>query len=231
MTNVVKIDSGDDSRDIPNKNVLFEYIRLPEFKRLLNQIVHAQANQKFKSCAVLSEFPGEGKSFFVSVLALGYASFLRKRVLIMDTISQTRNDSLYSERLLGRGQFGMNGEFSGSIDLITSNGLRQQIQQHCERLDPSFEDQGFDTADFQIGPFVDLIKDAYDLILLDTCAMRGATKNHLDPIILAKQANTSILITSQASLEQKIVRGINDKLKWSHVQLLGTIFNSGAQHG
>src|SRR5262249_44057334 len=77
------------------REVLSDYIRDPRFKRLFDQVASAQARGCLKSLAVLSGYPGEGKTFLVSVLALGYATFLRRRVLILDTISQTRNESFY----------------------------------------------------------------------------------------------------------------------------------------
>src|SRR5690242_2502539 len=83
------------------KNALLDYVRYTEFKRLLNQIINAQKRDGFKTLAVLSEHPQEGKTFFVSTLALGFATLLGKRVLIVDTISQTRNRSLYLDRIFG----------------------------------------------------------------------------------------------------------------------------------
>lgn len=47
------------------RKALLEYIRVPAFKRLLNQVVSIQAKRSIKSIAVLSEYPEEGRSFLV----------------------------------------------------------------------------------------------------------------------------------------------------------------------
>lgn len=233
-------ESTGQSRGEDPRAILFDYIRCSEFKRLLDQIHTLQETQDLKSLAVLSEFAGEGKTFLISVLALGYASFLRKRVLIMDTISQTRDESFYLTNVLGS-QLMMDGQGEGTdkgiIDLITSRSLYRQIQlyeQHepipaleAELPVPYDERFGYENSDFQIGSFVASLYDSYDLILLDTCALKDVEKENLDPIILAKQAGAAILVTSQRSLERSTMGKIKKELQRSNVTLVGTIFNDG----
>lgn len=227
---------GTPTRPEGAREVFFDYIRHPAYKRLLNQVVAAQDKQNVRSVAVLSEFPGEGKTFFVSVLALGFATFLRKRVLIMDTISQTRNESFYMGTILGHEASdveGMPGRGRpGAIDLITTRNLRRQIRVHTETLEfeeGEGDDDVYDTADFQIGPFITALAPSYDLILLDTCALSEVTKDNIDPIILAQQADASIVVTSRESLDRQILNKISNDLKRSSIRLLGTIFNAGPQ--
>lgn len=226
---------GSPARPEGVREVFFDYIRHPAYKRLLNQVVAAQDKQSVRSLAVLSEFPGEGKTFFVSVLALGFASFLRKRVLIMDTISQTRNESFYMGTILGGEVSDVEGVPGrgrpGSIDLITTRNLRRQIRIHGEPIDihEEGEEDLYDTADFQIGPFITALAPSYDLILLDTCAMSEVTKENIDPIILAQQADASILVTSPESLDKQLLSKVSSDLRRSNIRLLGTIFNAGPQ--
>jgi hypothetical protein len=82
------------------RNVLVDYIRLPHYKRLLEKVVTQQEEAGVKSITVMSMYPQEGRTFFISVLALGYALFLRKRVLIMDTVHQTRAESYFLSRVI-----------------------------------------------------------------------------------------------------------------------------------
>lgn len=195
---------------------LFDYIRSPAYKRLLDRVSAAQAGEGFKSVSVLSRLPGEGRTFFVSVLALGYAVYLRKRVLIMDTVSQTRNEALHLATVLG--ELPSSGRRPGSIDLITTKTLGRA---------GSPGPVGCDAADFQIAPFMAALGPSYDLILLDTCALSAVTEEHLDPVILAKGGDAAILVTSPRSLDRDSIARVQSELSGSGVKLLGTVYNSG----
>lgn len=222
--------------------ILFDYIRDPEFKRLLNQIVVAQERKKFKSIAVLSQLPEEGKTFMISVLALGYATYLRKRVLIMDTVSQTQNESFYVGRVLDREQdkkgHGKNA-YGGIIDLITTVNLQQRTalpfgaSKHptLRIVDPPAlyeETRGYDSTDFQVGPFMDTMAPNYDLVLLDTCSLTANDKTKLDPVILARQSHAALLITSERSLYRESLLRVRDDCSRYNINLLGSIHNPGA---
>jgi hypothetical protein len=250
--NVSKKELYDDANSINEavkpgnvKDVFFDYIKNPEFKRLLNKIALAQEVENFKSIAVLSEFSGEGKTFFISVLALGYAAFLKRRVLIMDTISQTRNDSFYISSVLGEESYAIEDtevSNSGTIDLITTRNLKKQAQAFkqigfssnlLENPDSvngngmcDYDDELYDTADFQIGPFIHSLYSTYDLILLDTCALKEVSKNNLDPIILAHQADTNVIITTQDSLKKETLYKVHRELSKSNIRVLGTVHNA-----
>ncbi len=229
------------SRSDQVRQALLDYIRFPEFKRLLSQIHSLQEDRGIKSLAVLSEFPGEGKTFFVSVLALGYAAYLDKRVLIMDTISQTRDESFYFGRVLGRDGASFNTKMSahcsGLIDLIATKSLCRQIRQKKNKGSgesskgqmPALvgENVEYGNSDFRIGAFIDSLKYTYDVILLDTCALRTANKSTFDPIILARQAHASLLITSNTSLQHEHQLSRRKELAKNQLGLIGTVYNSG----
>src|SRR5262245_29231207 len=87
--------------DPGTRGMLLDYIRNPECKRLLHRISTAQRERNFKSLAVLSQNPGQGKALFISVVALGFMELMNKAVLIMDTVSQTRDESFYYHGLRG----------------------------------------------------------------------------------------------------------------------------------
>jgi len=225
------------------REILLDYIRHPEFKRLLNQILMAQQEQKFVSMAILSEFPQEGRTFFISALALGYATYLDKKVLIMDTISQTKDESFYFGHILGEESdsiFSYDNDSDskgGVVDLIATKNLcrRVKLEHEGESLDVlkgdsllSYSEKDlYENVDFRIRDFINSLKKSYDLILLDTCPLSRASKFHLDPMILAKQAETSILLTSPQSVNRRRLSTIRNELKSSQVKILGTIFNDG----
>lgn len=194
------------------RGVLAEYVRRTEFKRILNQIVALQLDEKAKSLAILSYFPGEGKTFFVAALALAYVKFLNGRVLIVDTTNQTSKRSLFLECILNEsGQSAkLPGTTSGRIDLITG---------------ANFEQKDNDCADFHIGPYVDQIKQDYDLVLLDTCAVAKADCNNMDPLIVARFVDAALLVTSPRSLQHEILTRMRKITERYEIRLVGSIFN------
>ncbi len=196
--------------------LLNDYIRCTEFKRLMNQIVMAQVNGGFRSVAILSEFAGEGKTFFAAALALAYAKYLVGRVLIVDTVRQPNNHTLYHKAI--RGQYAPDTLQSqpdvspGLVDLLTTGET---------------EAAAHGTSDFILCSYIDTIKHRYDLVIVDTCAMAGANKDNIDPIIAARHIDTSILITSNRSVERVALDNIKRKFEQYSISVLGTIFNRG----
>src|SRR5689334_14789819 len=99
------------------RHELFDYIRRSECKRLINRIMVAQNEQDLKSIVVLSQFPSEGKTLCISALAIGFLTLLHKRILIMDTVSQSRDDSFYCHGVVESETENQSG---GCIDIITT---------------------------------------------------------------------------------------------------------------
>jgi len=195
------------------KDFFAEYLAYTECKRLLNQVVVNQQKQGFKSVAVLSNLPREGKSFFVLSLALGYATLLGKRVLVVDVVNQTSDRTLFRETLLGE-ERSDHGVSCGLVELLST---RNNDGRRAE------------ATDFQIGPYVDSIKDFFDIVLFDTCALTSASKDNIDPVIIARSADVSILVTSPRSIAGDTIVKTKEKLERWDVKLLGMVFNDGLQ--
>jgi len=212
--------TADKQKSMANQNetmtLLIDYIRNPQFKRLLNQIVTAQHNRQCKSVAVLSLFPGEGRTFLVSALALGFARFLNSRVLVMDMVKQANQRSLFFDRILGEQDseklHGKGLKQPGVIDLVTSFNLEKDTN---------------DSNDFIIRSYLDSIAEDYDLILMDTCAIRGAGKDNVDPLIIARQTDSAILLTSKKSLNHEHLTELKRDLSRFKIDPLGTVHNQG----
>lgn len=194
--------------------ILKGYIRQTEFKRMLNRIVTAQSDLGFRSVSVLSPCQGDGKTFFVSALALAYTCYLQSRVLIIETIRQTKNRSLYIDCILG--EHGLNstdgaGNEPGYIDLVTTE---------C------FEKGDFDHADFHIGSYIQRVGERYDLVLVDTCALESAGEELIDPVVVAKHTDTSIVLSSDNPRKRKHLDASLVKLEKDEVSLLGIVRNA-----
>lgn len=225
------------------------YIAAPGFKRLFDAIVLAQERTGFRSLAVLSQLPGEGRTFFVSTLALACARFLRRRVLIMDTISQTRRESVYLTTLLGESAAGPEGAGPGVglIDLMTTRTLYRELER-CRAEEAGdtgvtvsadnrtgihelgIRGAGIDPgepADFHIGALVRSLRQQYDLMLLDTCALGEANRLTIDPVVLARQVDAAVLVTTDRSLDRDMLRRVQRELQQRDIALIGTVFNPG----
>lgn len=198
--------------------LLNDYIRGTEFKRLINQIIMAQVNNSFRSVAILSEYSREGKTFFAAALALAYAKYLVGRVLIVDTVRQPSNHTLYHRAI--RGQYAPDLSHPqtdispGLIDLLTTGETETAAR---------------GTSDFILCSYIDTIKHRYDLVIVDTCAMAEANKDNVDPIIAARHIDTSILITSSRSVERTVVGSIKNRFEQYNINVLGAVFNRGGQ--
>src|SRR5882672_9222683 len=78
-----------------------EFIRYSELKQLAYKIAALQQEKAFGSLAVLSVFPGEGKTLFCATLAMAFVETLRTPVLVMDTTTFQNNGSLVLKQCLG----------------------------------------------------------------------------------------------------------------------------------
>lgn len=198
------------------RSLLDDYIKRTEFKRLINQVVMAQVKQGFRSLAVLSEFSGEGRTFFAAALALAYARYLIGRVLIADTVRQPRNQTLYYRAIRGQYRpesFQPRAEVApGLIDLLSTSETEAAAQ---------------GTSDFLLCSYIDSIKHRYDLVIVDTCAMSEVSQENIDPIVAARHVDTSILLTSQRSGERTLLLTLKRRLEQYQIPVLGTVFNRG----
>lgn len=215
MTEQTDHETAEDRRD--RGAPLLEYIKMPRFKRLLSEIVSAQHERDFRSLAVLSRSAGEGKTFFASVLALGYATFLRRRVLILDTIAQGNGGELYLGEVLSEVS-----SKNAQIDIVTSRAIEEDEDTASSRAR-----LGLPGVDFGIGDFLERVSREYELIVVDTCAIVETSSSKLDPIVVARQTDTAVLVTSKPSLETRSLEALGRELRARRVDLLGTIHNGG----
>lgn len=200
------------------RRAFVEYVRGVEYKRILSDIGALQHRRNFRSVAVLSRASGEGKTFVSSVLALGYALFLRRRVLILDTIAQASRSALYLAPVLTQAFGADEGMPGGVVDVMTTRELETGETRGANHIGG---------ADFAIGEFIERVRDDYDLIVVDTCALEAATINTLDPLVVGRQTDVAILVTSPQTVHRDVLSRIGGELRRREVDLVGTIYNSG----
>jgi Mrp family chromosome partitioning ATPase len=194
----------------------YSYIRSSNFKRLLSQVSSQVETNQVKTLAILSAYPQEGRTFFVSALALGYAVLLKKRVLIVNTALRLRKDSLNIQKIyfeeLQHASGVRDGQHVRAIDLMSPKMSTNDVSQA-------------DTVDFQIGRYISVYKNNYDLILIDNCALTVHDEKTIDPIVIAGQADASLLVTSDKSLKRGPLLEMKELLSKWRVRVVGTIHN------
>jgi Mrp family chromosome partitioning ATPase len=229
MSNVVpKIETALQTVDIRcdglHSNFL-SYVRSSEFKRFLNYFYGKQLEDGFKSVVVMSLLPGEGKTFCVAALALGYAALLHKRVLVLETIKQPSELEFSIARVFGAPPLADKSERETAekaeddrvIDLISTFNIAEEF---------------VESVDFHTTKIFRDYEKKYDLVLYDTCAMEASNNNNLDPVVLAKNIDTSLLVTSQRSLESKTAAKLSSLMSRWNLSPLGMLYNDGAEeHG
>ena len=90
----------------------------------------------------------------------------------------------------------------------------------------SLEINGNSDTDFYVGPYLESVKNRYNLILIDTCAISANQSDTIDPVVVANQVDSSILITSHRSVHRTALESIKHDFKRYNVRLLGTVFNA-----
>jgi Mrp family chromosome partitioning ATPase len=212
-------------------HILYDYIHHPTFKRLLNQVAQRQDEQRLKSIGIVSEHPQEGKTFLTAALALGYASFLQKRVLIIDTICENGEESYFIGKITA-GEGGLSMKGGGSVEVITTHTIHQEIYLHHSH-DPSNRQErpknigGYASIDFQLGEVILALSATYDMIFVDTCSLSKSAKSSFDPVVVSQQVDGIILVNSVRSLEKDTMSRLKTELSQSRIKIIGTIFNQG----
>ena len=186
------------------ESALYDYLGNADFKRVLSQIHSAVSQQKLRSLAVISTEQGAGKTFFVSVIALGLASLLKQRVAIIETVAPRKGDQSNS---WAPALYPMHMDYIGSLSVA-----------ECE----------MEVSDFQIRDYINAFERDYDLVILDTCAIEAANSYSMDPLIIAQQADAALVILSKNCLGKDKLRRMRSELKRWKVKVLGTVYNAGA---
>ena len=187
------------------ENTLCEYLQHAQFKRLLSQVRTAEEKAGARSIALMSEFAGEGKTFFTSTLALGYASLLKRRVAIVDTVSP-RSEA--GKKNWAPTQYPLHMDYIGSL--------------HVSDVAP-------DATDFQIAEYIAALERDYDLVLIDTCSLADSNSHSMDPLIIAHHADAALFVTSRRSLGKEQLLDLRREVKRWDINVLGTVHNEGGR--
>ena len=226
-------------------SILRNYIQRPECKRLVRELVTHQEENGARSLALVSQLPGEGRSFMTAAIALSYAQFLLKRVLVIDTVHATlRTSSVLKNYLADDCVDGPRPtppkRGVGVVELVSPEMLNDLVggRMRAGSMEPYLlgtsvpferqEAQQHQGIDFHLGTYLDNIENRYDLILIDTTAFSEAAHNQVDPALAAAVSHMVMLVTSARSVNQETVAALQKVLSQNRIALFGTLYNSGA---
>lgn len=214
---------------------LQEFIRYSELKQMAYNIAALQQQKMFHSLAVLSFFPQEGKSLFCVALALAYAEASRSKVLIVDTATFHQEGSLVLSQCL-----------NGSQTLVEVMSL-EDLRKGSSRLIPPAASLNTEKSPFLEAEIVkdrrptvqappendfNLLKKVahdgskgYGLVLLDTASLNAKNKSNIDPLLVARLSDASVLIVSREFLNSRNVTSQLKMMEDPALHLLGIISN------
>lgn len=219
---------------------LKEFVQYSELKQLAFNIAMLQRQNMFHSLAVLSFFPGEGKSLFCATAAMAYAEASRSRVLVIDTTT-----------LQNRGSLALRDCFnppSPAVDLMTMDEIRKgSANVPLSRGDSGgAQDETIHEPEIVTSSHFkaisgqesdpDLLRrvaqeksKSHGLLLLDTAPLNSRNKSNVDPLVVARQSDASILIVGRKLLNATDLSACLKIARDPTLRLVGVVANEEFQ--
>jgi len=218
------------------RDKLHKFIGYSELQHLAHNLADVQREKMYRSIAILSVFPAEGKTLVCAALAMAYAEISRARVLIVDTTTVRNNNSLTLKEC-----------FNGStptIDVLSIEELRKGIGSFAAPAVAAPRPEKTSILESQVVfektiP-VSMAKETdfsmlkriteeqskqYALVLLDTAALQVRNRSNLDPSLVARICHASVLVASRRLLNAPNIQSTLNFLKDPNLHLAGIIAN------
>jgi Mrp family chromosome partitioning ATPase len=216
------------SSSFPLADRLADVAQYSEIKRLADHIIQLQRLKPFRSLAVISLFPGEGKTLFSALMAMAYTDACQTRVLVVDTATQRHPASLVLKQC-----------FNASYPLVDALSIDEYRRNGSTSRDP-LEEASF-KADFTNGTVNAMVKkesdqflirklaqeraSQYGLVLLDTAPLTTRNKGNIDPLLAARVADASVLVVNPQRMPAANLAPHLKILKDSSLHLMGIVSN------
>jgi Mrp family chromosome partitioning ATPase len=217
-----------------------------EVKRLTDTIMALQTQKGFRSLAVLSLFPGEGKTLFTAAMAMSYAATSSSRVLAVDATTAQDPQSLILKQCLGhqfnsihylsledyrRGIGNSNGRDSGNGYHSGSNGHDPEWTE-APAMEADWVGEGTITLVVKkksdqslIQAIADEHAADYGLTLIDTAPLSARNRGNIDPLLVARMADASVVMASPRLLNSPHLHEHMAVLRDPALHVLGLISN------
>jgi len=218
---------------------LKDLMHYSELKRLAYNILAQQQKKRFRTLAVLSAFPMEGKTLFCAAAAMAYVDTCRSNVLVVDTTTYHNPKSLNLKDCLDP-SFPQIDYLSLAERRTKSNGTNGA---HAMPIDPRLARQQ-PTVEIEVvkntAVSVSVIKESdhaliskvaeegagqYGLVLLDTVPLMAGNKGNIDPLLVAHLSDASVLIASPKLLNSSDLRACLKIIEDPAIHLIGMVSN------
>lgn len=210
---------------------LKEVIHYAEIRRMADNILLLQQQKQFRSLAVLSLFPGEGKTLFCALMAMAYSEASQTRVLAVDSATLHTPRSLRLKMCLD--------PTYPMIDFLALEEYRQSANGNGSFSGHPEQDLPVrDTHNASVGLLVRKESDQlllrklseehanqYGLILLDTTSLTTRNKGNIDPLVMARMADASVLVMNPHNANRSNIDIPLSLLKDPALHLIGIISN------
>jgi Mrp family chromosome partitioning ATPase len=203
-----------------------------EVKRLADNLMLLQRQKQFRSLAVLSLFPGEGKTLFCALMAQAYSDAFQARVLVVDTTTFRHPQSLSLRQCFDPGH--------PLIECISLEEYRKGSNGNSHH-EPTPNESVLQAEILPSGPITMLVRREsdqflirklaeeraanYGLILLDTAPLSTFNKGNVDPMVVARMADASIAVVNPNLLKGAQLDVQLATLKDPAMHLIGLISN------
>ncbi len=212
---------------------LEECMTQPEFKRMLFRIISAQEQTRFRSLAVVSDGSNEEKSLFTIALGMSYATFLRRRVLLLSFTHTTEHLRIpFGTRIfsgIAEEETSVSGQgphlciLSDMTSILTRENRNHKEREVCNASAHSV------STEFLLKPFLKTRQDYFDLILIDTQDLSSCVTTVADPVVLASQSDRTIFLLKQGKMEAESQRRLREAFNSAHIHQLGAIIVSQSE--
>jgi hypothetical protein len=204
-----------------------------EFKRMLFRIISEQEKRGFQSLAVVSDGSDEERSLFTMALGMSYATFLRRRVLLLsfsDTTEHlripfgTRTFPVVRHEAMRVSESGPHlCILSDMTSILTRENPNQKEREMCNATADSV------STEFLLKPFLKTRADYFDLILIDTQDLSSCVPTAADPVVIASQTDRTLFLLKQGKMEAESQRRLREAFESTHIHQLGAIIVSRAE--
>jgi hypothetical protein len=212
-----------------------EFIHYAEVKHIAYNVIALQEQKMFRSLAVLSFFPGEGKTLFCAAMAMAYVEASNNKAAVIDTTNfQNKRSLSLSDCFEG---------FSPQLELLSLEGLRRASRSTLSAEKRASGDKmSVIEPDIMSGPWTgpsvsvendfSLVRRAtedqtkqFRLVLMDTVPLMVRNRGNIDPLLVARTCDASVLIASRKFLDSPNLNNSLKALEDPSIHLIGIISN------
>lgn len=196
------------------------------FKILRTNIQFMSANKKLKSLLVTSTFPGEGKSWISSNLAIAFAQSGKKVVIVDADMRKGRQYSIFNVSPIP----GLSNYLSG-IDENNNEVENPNLDRYIEKTEienlyvmpagniPPNPSELLISS--QMVKLLDKMQQKFDLVIIDGTPCDLVT----DSVILSRIVNSTIIVTSYKETKKENLGKIIKNIKNVGGNIAGIVFN------